>query len=380
MGAFAHPARYDCARPLETALNDLSALGWEPGLHDALASLNDPSLTPARVAVVERGRYALIGLGEPVWATLAGRLLHEAADPLDTPAVGDWVAVRIGQGSAVIASLLPRRSLFVRKAVGSGGAPQAVAANIDRVLVVTAAGGDLSPRRIERYLAAVWDGGAEPVVVVNKTDLVTDWGALTRTVATAAQGAPVAYVSAHEERGLAELSPWIEARSTLALVGSSGVGKSTLTNRLLGHAAQTTQEVRAADHKGRHTTTRRELFITPGGAILIDTPGMRELGLYQADAGVAATFSEIETLAQGCRFRDCSHSGEPGCAVEAAVGQGELDPQRLSSFNKLQRELEFEARRGDPVAMSNAKERWKTIHKAMKSRSRILTQAGHKKP
>lgn len=359
-------------------MHSLSDLGWTSSLDDAMRHVHSDDLRPARVSVAQRGRFQLLGLGDhPVWGALSGQLRHHAADPLDLPAVGDWVLVRPGD-TPVIQRLLPRASCFVRKAVGMGGAPQVVAANIDRVLVVTAAGGDLSPRRIERYLAAVWDGGAEPVVVVNKSDLVTDWASITQTLRACAAGVPVAYVSATAEGGLAELLPLVEPGETLALVGSSGVGKSTLTNRLLGEARLETQAVREGDDKGRHTTTHRELFVAPSGALVIDTPGMRELGLWNAEGGLTAAFGDVEGLAGACRFRDCTHQGEPGCAVTEAVHTGALDAERLASYDKLQKELAFEERRSDPRAAANAKRRWKEIHKSARARTELLRSQGRK--
>jgi ribosome biogenesis GTPase len=237
-------------------------------------------------------------------------------------------------------------------------------------------GPDLSLRRIERYLSAIWDGGAEPVVVVNKTDLPHDPAAILEQLSAVALGVRTALVSAHADGGLDELEALLEPGLTAALVGSSGVGKSTIVNRLLGHELQETAEVRESDMKGRHTTAARQLLVTPGGAILVDTPGMRELGLWDAREGLDRTFADIAALAAGCRFRDCTHDQEAGCAVVAAVERGELDRSRLDGFHRLARELEHNARRAAEGAKENSKKRWKWIAQAQRDRDKIRKKSG----
>lgn len=330
---------------------------------------NSPELRPARVSILDRGRFQLLGLGAPVWAVLPPGRRDLPRDPLESPAVGDWVAVRVDGQAPVIEAILPRRSCFTRRD-GHTSRPQVVATNIDRVLIVTAVGKDLNPRRLERYLATVLDGGAEPVIVVNKTDLALDWAEITRTLRVAAPGVPTAFVSALAQDGIRELAPFITPGKTLALVGSSGVGKSSLTNRLLGAQVQDTGGIREHDERGKHTTTRRELFLTPEGSILIDTPGLRTVLLWQAEEGLAQAFADVEALAERCRFRDCTHEAEPGCAVMEAVEDGELDPSRVGGYRKLKRELEWGDKRTDPRAMKEVRQRWKVITKEMRRRNR----------
>lgn len=350
----------------------LQELGWTSDRDAEIA----PPLRPARVAVAERGGYLVRGLeAGPSWATCTGRLLNEAGGPEDLPAVGDWVAIDEG---GQIAAVLPRRSCFVRKAPGGGSRPQVICANVDTVFVVTAVGADFSPRRIERYVAAIWSAGANPVIAVNKTDLEHDAVALAEILDEVAPAVDVLYTSALEGRGLDELTARIAPGKTVALVGSSGVGKSSLINRLVGSERQATAPVRDSDDKGRHTTTRRELCLLPGGGLVIDTPGMRELGLWDAVDGVEAIFADIEALADDCRFRDCGHEGEPGCAIAAALESGELSAERYDSYRDLLKELAYEARRADEQGYRDSKARWKAIHKSMRERNKLNKKLGLK--
>lgn len=318
---------------------DLPALGWDESWSASLAS----SLLPARVAAVERGRVLLLGCGLP-WAAFSPR----PRNPLEQPTVGDWVAIRAHPDRPVVEAVLPRRSVFVRRAAGRETRPQLVAANVDRLLVVTAIGADLNPRRIERYLAAALAGGAAPSVVVNKADLPHHRDEVLGLLGFAA-GVPVIFTSALENDAGA-LAAHLRSGETVAFVGSSGVGKSSLINRLLGEDRLRTGEIRYTDEKGRHTSTRRELSLTPGGAIVIDTPGMRELGLWDAEEGLAAAFPEIDDLAARCRFRDCRHRDEPGCAVLSATAAGDVDEQRLESWRELAVENEATRSRHEEAA------------------------------
>lgn len=319
----------------------LSGLGWDLSREEEFRPHAAEGLVPARVAAQHRGAYLVyLEAGERP-AEIAGRLRHAASAGGELPAVGDWVAVRDRHGSdaATIHAVLPRRTAFSRKAAGEPTAEQVVAANVDVVFLVTAFGGDLNVRRLERYLAAGWESGAQPVVVINKTDLAEDAGAAVAEVEAVTFGVPVHAVSCLDGSVvLSELAPYLTGNRTIALLGSSGVGKSSLVNVLLGSDRQKVSDLRG-DGRGRHTTTHRELLPVPGGGLVLDTPGMRVLALWDAGAGVEGAFDDVAALAAECRFADCRHDGEPGCAVRAAIDAGRLDRARLESYRKLQREL-----------------------------------------
>lgn len=283
------------------------------------------------------------------------------ADPLWPPAVGDWVAL---VGDAVVA-VLPRQTSFVRRGAGEETLPQVVAANIDHVLVVTPLTDRLRPRKLERYLAVAWQSGAVPVVVLTKRDLCPDPGPNLAAAVRTAVGVAVHAVSASTGVGLDALDGYLQPARTLAMVGPSGAGKSTLANALGGDVALLTGDVRG-DGKGRHTTTYRQLVRLPGGALLIDTPGLRGLAVWDVDEGVEAAFADIEELAGDCRFGDCAHGSEPGCAVTAAIGAGLLDVDRLTGYRKLRREQAWLVRRQDARAGAEARKAIRTRAKAIK--------------
>ena len=355
----------DSARP--GPCPSLTDVGYAPYFSAQLDLLGGEGLVPARIAADGSGLYSLLGCAA-AQGELTGKL-RQKLSPAERPVAGDWVAVDPSHDPATIHHVLDRRTVLRRRAAGRAAATQIIAANVDVFFVVTSADRDLNPRRVERYVAAVLDGGANPVIVVNKTDLVADPSSLVEELGVAAATTPVVCVSAQAGTDLDALREHIGQGTTVGLVGSSGVGKSTLVNRLLGRAALPTTATRS-DGKGRHTTTRRQLLVLPTGGILIDTPGMRELGLAEDEGGLDAAFPELSAIAERCRFGDCGHSGEPGCAVLAAVEAGEVDRARLDSYRQLQREIAVAEARRDPAVAGNVKRRWKTISKAIRALER----------
>ncbi len=346
----------------------LEQLGWAPDHAEAFSEHAVAGLQAGRVAIEHRGAYVLRGDGE-VWAELSGRLRRATAAPVDRPAVGDWVAYERPQGTsrARIQAVLPRRSAVVRRAAGEQEVEQVVAANVDVLFVVSSMDGDLNPGRLERYLTLAWESGADPVVVLTKADLCESRDGALRLVESVASGIPIEITSAFTGEGTGRVSARIAGR-TGAFVGSSGVGKSTLINALVGDERMATGEVRS-DGRGRHTTSHRELIVLPDGGCLIDTPGMRELQLWEAAEGLELAFADVEQLAAECRFRDCVHETEPDCAVQAAIAEGSLAAERLDSYRKLMRELEFQQRRTDKRAQSAAKKQWAAFSKSIRTDS-----------
>lgn len=314
----------------------LEKYGWGPAFQQAWEARAAEGEEPARISADYGVEYGLLTAQREFRATLPGRLrmaIRKGASP--RPVVGDWVTVETG--TSVIQAVLPRRTQLARKAAGRADEEQVVAANLDVVFLVSALTRDLNPRRLERYLTVAWDSGAQPVIVLTKADLHEDVPEARERIAALAKGVPLHAVSAVTGEGLDALSPYLGNHQTVALIGSSGVGKSTLINRLLGKARQEIGDTRE-DDKGRHTTTHRELFVLPQGGLVIDTPGMRELGVMENEEGVRTAFGDIEELAAGCRFSDCRHENEPGCAVMQALREGRLAPERVENFRKLARE------------------------------------------
>ena len=300
-----------------------------------------PELTVGRITLQEKGRYRIRTIMGEQEALVSGKFQFDAQSASDYPAVGDYVMADCGDSNtAIIHQVLPRKSLFVRKAAGTSKAEQLVAANIDTVFLCMSLNNDFNLRRLERYLAVAWESDAEPVVVLTKADLCEDVAQRRLETEAIALGADILAISSMEQDGYRQIMPYITEGKTIAFVGSSGVGKSTLINRLLGEERLATDGLRN-DDKGHHTTTHREMLFLPNGAMVIDTPGMRELGMWDAASGVEQVFADIEKLAARCRFRNCSHRNEPGCAVRAAIRCGELDSGRWQSYQKLKNENSY---------------------------------------
>ena len=354
-------------------MSRLDPLGWTAELQASFDAVplppQVPFLEPARVCEQHRDSYRVLTDRDELVAEPTGRLRHHAPSPLDLPTVGDWVtiAARPHEGKATIHSVLPRRGVLARKAAGTQTLPQALAANVDTVLVVTSCNQDLNPRRLERALVLAWDAGAVPAVVLNKTDLVDDAGALVAELSAGLPGVPVHAISAHTGDGTAALDHLLAPATTVVLLGSSGVGKSTLTNRLLGDEIMDTGGIRLHDAHGRHTTTSRHLLRLPGGALLIDTPGLREIALWGDVSSLDDAFDDVATLAAECYFRDCEHEAEPGCAVRAAINAGDLDEDRLHDRRKLEREMARLARKQEQRTDWEERRRNRALGKMYKS-------------
>jgi ribosome biogenesis GTPase len=330
---------------------ELDTLGWTSAFETAFEIRSDPSWIPARVASSQREQLRLWTEHGLIPAALSGRLRH-AAEEGELPVVGDWVCAALDRSAerAVVHAVLPRRTTLSRKRPDRSSQLQLIAANVDIVFVLSALNSEFSPRRLERALALTWEGGARPIVLLTKLDSCDDPEPYLAQARAVAIGVPVHAMSVHADEGLDAVRAYLAPGQTVALIGSSGVGKSTLVNWCLGEERAATSEVRALDDKGRHTTTARELFLLPQGGLLIDTPGMRELGLTEASAGFEAAFEDVEALVSSCRFADCQHRNEPGCAVRDALERGELEVDRYGGYQKLQRELAFEHRRRDERA------------------------------
>jgi len=342
----------------------LPELGWSPYFAGLWEECVQPGRVPARVVSQQRGLWRVAGDFAESWAEASGTLRAAADAGGYWPAVGDWVAVEMVKGGRpLIQTVLQRRSKFTRKVAGRRVEEQVIAANVDTAFVVMALDGDFNVRRLERFLAQCWESGAKSAIVLNKTDDCDDVAARVAEVESIAAGVAIFAVSARTGDGLEALSDLLVPGQTIVLLGSSGVGKSTLLNHFLRRDAQAVRAVRNSDSRGRHTTTSRELFALPGGALLIDTPGLRELHLWDAGEGVEQTFSDIEALAAQCRYGDCGHTSEPGCAVQAAIAEGRLDPDRLENQRKLQREQAFLQRKVDPEARQTEKQRNKVLHR-----------------
>ncbi|MGD8190813.1 ribosome small subunit-dependent GTPase A [Brevibacillus ginsengisoli] len=342
---------------------NLEQLGWNEHFQQHFEALKTNEWVAARVALEHKHMYRLYSQHGELLAEVSGKLRFGATLREDYPAVGDWVAcsARPEEGKATIHAILPRISKFSRKVAGSTTEEQIVATNVNTVFLVNALNNDFNPRRIERYLIMAWESGANPVVILSKADLCEDVEEKLKEVESVAFGVPIHVISTYQQAGMESLHQYIGNGQTVALLGSSGVGKSTLLNYLYGETKQEVQEVREKDDRGKHTTTHRELVLLPDKGIVIDTPGMRELQLWEADEGLGEAFEDVETIAANCYFSDCHHRDEPGCAIQQALQDGTLDSKRYQSYQKLQRELAFLARKEDQRLQSQEKDKWKKL-------------------
>jgi ribosome biogenesis GTPase len=348
-----------------TGSPELAALGWDHLFERAFALIDEPGRQAGRIVAEHRGAYRVATSAGEVSAQLAGRLRYDANGRPDLPVVGDWVVL---DGPAIVA-ILDRRTVFARRDPDPRIGEQLLAANVDVAFLMTSVNRDFNLRRLERYLAMTWSSGASPVIVLTKTDLADDLDSRLAAVASVAGGVPVVAVSAVNGVGLDDVRRFLAPGRTAVFLGSSGVGKSTLLNALAGREVAATAEVRLDDARGRHTTTTRQLLRLPAGWLVIDTPGLREVGLTADDAGAAdgleRTFADVEALAADCRFSDCRHEGEPGCAVSAALADGRLDRARLESHRKLEREVARTTRMVDPAARAAHRAKWRAIHRSV---------------
>lgn len=342
----------------------LERLGWDDFFAESFRSFAEEGYAVGRVYLEHRGGYWLYTEKGEIKADLSGKMRFQALERQDLPAVGDWVVIRLREGEqkASVHAILPRKSKFSRKVAGSSTVEQIIAANIDTVMLVCGLDHDFNLRRIERYLVTAQDSGAQAVILLNKADLLGEAvEERLREVAQIAPDVPVIHLSAARNEGFAALSPFIKEGQTIALLGSSGVGKSTITNRLLGEEVQKVREVRESDSRGRHTTTRRELIVLPEGGLIIDTPGMRELQLWVSEEGMQNSFVDVEMLVKQCYYSNCGHGATPGCAVEEALENGTLDPERWENHLKLHKELAYLIEKQDVRASQNKKKNIKKL-------------------
>ncbi len=343
---------------------------WETKWNEQIRSEKRGKMVAGRVLLEHKLMYRVVTDQGEWLGTLSGNFKHNAQQRRDYPAVGDWVGIEQmpGEEKGIIHSILPRNSLFSRKVAGDTTVEQIVAVNVDYVLLVMSLNLDFNLRRLERYMIAAWDSGANPVIVLTKKDLCNDPEIYIEQAEAIAFGVPIYVVSSVTGEGITELQNLLKEGKTAALLGSSGVGKSSLTNALCGEDVMNVQTIREDDDKGRHTTTHRELFHMPCGGLLIDTPGMREFQLWDNSESLDAGFKDVEQIAETCRFNDCQHNGQPGCAIEEALKNGSLSRERYASYEKLKKELAFMERKADLAAQKAERSKWKQITKDSRKR------------
>lgn len=349
--------------------SDLTTFGWDEFFEANFKTYASSGYDSGRVALEHKNFFRVYTQHGEVLAELSGKLRHEAVSRRDLPAVGDWVVMRSEGGRGMIHAVLPRRTSFVRKSAGSRTEEQIVGANIDTVFLLTSLNQDFSLRRIERYLVIAWESGANPIIVLSKSDLCDRVDERIKEVQAVASRVPVHVISVVTGRGLEAIAQYFKRGQTVALLGSSGVGKSTLINQLAGDDHLKVQTVREHDDRGRHTTTHRELILLPRGGLVLDTPGMRELQLWEGR--LPQVFDDIETVAGECFFSDCRHQDEPRCAVREALGAGTLDTGRYENYEKLQKELQYQARRKDRLSEIVEKKKWKKLSRLASDRARL---------
>ncbi|MEN3327931.1 MAG: ribosome biosis GTPase / thiamine phosphate phosphatase [Acidobacteriota bacterium] len=352
---------------------DLTTFGWSEFFEISFKSYADMGYTCGRVTLEHRNLFRVYAQNGEVLAEISGRLRHEATSRRDLPAVGDWVVIRARPeaGPVMIHAVLPRRTSFARKTAGSRTEEQIVGANVDTVFLFTSLNQDFSLRRIERYLIIAWDSGANPVIILSKSDLCDRIADSINEIQSVARGVPIHAISSVTGNGLQDISQYFKRGQTVVFLGSSGVGKSTLINRMAGVDHLKVQTVREHDDRGRYTTTHRELVLLPAGGLVLDTPGMRELQLWEGDESLQLVFDDIEALAERCYFSDCQHQDEPRCVVREALVAGTIDAGRYESYEKLQKELKYQARRKDKLSEIVEKKKWKKLSRLATERARL---------